>query len=155
MLRQSDDSHFGKRRFPEGLSHTYTFMVLRVYPAMESQRFHIHVHLTKLKPGLNLNYTCWERFVNSHPPFNILVEICFCSLYNYFGLNLTSAQNIMAKKNSSTLNCCERCQNYWTCETKWYRGENNKENICCPLCMSYGACWSIIPNITPKKQAKS
>jgi len=38
------------------------------------------------------------------------------------------------------LHCCEKCQLYWTCETKWYRGERGEENICCPLCNFYRAC---------------
>jgi len=37
------------------------------------------------------------------------------------------------------MHCCERCQVYWTCETKWYRGE---ENICCPVCNFYTICLS-------------
>jgi len=38
------------------------------------------------------------------------------------------------------LHCCEKCQLYWTCETKWYRGEKGEENICCPLCNFYKVC---------------
>jgi hypothetical protein len=38
------------------------------------------------------------------------------------------------------LNCCETCQVYWTCETKWYRGEKGEENICCPVCNYYRVC---------------
>ena len=38
------------------------------------------------------------------------------------------------------LHCCEKCQPYWTCETKWYRGERGEENICCPLCNFYRVC---------------
>ena len=51
----------------------------------------------------------------------------------------------MKKKRLKKLQCCERCQNYWTCETKWYRGENNKDNICCSLCIFYGSCWDGVP----------
>ena len=36
--------------------------------------------------------------------------------------------------------CCEECQVYWTCETKWYRGEKGEENICCPVCNHYKEC---------------
>jgi hypothetical protein len=36
--------------------------------------------------------------------------------------------------------CCEKCQVYWTCETKWYRGERGEENICCPICNFYPVC---------------
>jgi len=36
--------------------------------------------------------------------------------------------------------CCTDCQVYWTCETKWYRGERNEDNICCPTCNYYSAC---------------
>lgn len=38
------------------------------------------------------------------------------------------------------INCCEACQIYWTCETKWYRGEKGEENICCPICNHYVTC---------------
>jgi hypothetical protein len=38
------------------------------------------------------------------------------------------------------INCCETCQVYWTCETKWYRGEKGEENICCPVCNYYKVC---------------
>jgi len=41
---------------------------------------------------------------------------------------------------SKKLHCCEKCQLYWTCETKWYRGERGEENICCPLCNFYKVC---------------
>lgn len=38
------------------------------------------------------------------------------------------------------LNCCERCQIYWTCETKWYRGEKHEENVCCERCDYFREC---------------
>jgi len=38
------------------------------------------------------------------------------------------------------MHCCEKCQVYWTCETKWYRGEKGQENICCPVCNYYRVC---------------
>ena len=38
------------------------------------------------------------------------------------------------------INCCETCQVYWTCETKWYRGEKGEENVCCPVCTYYAIC---------------
>jgi len=38
------------------------------------------------------------------------------------------------------MHCCEKCQVYWTCETKWYRGEKGQENACCPVCNYYRAC---------------
>jgi hypothetical protein len=44
------------------------------------------------------------------------------------------------KHTSHKLHCCEKCQLYWTCETKWYRGERGEENICCPLCNFYRVC---------------
>lgn len=43
------------------------------------------------------------------------------------------------------LYCCERCQNYWSCEAKWYRGEHGSENVCCPLCTFFSICWKDIP----------
>ncbi|MFH1478878.1 MAG: hypothetical protein ABIG92_03785 [Candidatus Omnitrophota bacterium] len=36
--------------------------------------------------------------------------------------------------------CCTDCQVYWTCETKWYRGERHEENICCNICNYYSEC---------------
>jgi hypothetical protein len=44
------------------------------------------------------------------------------------------------KKRKNKLNCCEMCQNYWTCEKKWYRGERGLENICCEECNFYSEC---------------
>lgn len=44
------------------------------------------------------------------------------------------------KGKKSKLHCCERCQIYWTCETKWYRGERHEEDICCPVCNFYTEC---------------
>ena len=38
------------------------------------------------------------------------------------------------------INCCETCHTYWTCETKWYRGEKGEENICCPICNYFRVC---------------
>ena len=36
--------------------------------------------------------------------------------------------------------CCERCQVFWTCELKWYRGERHEENLCCERCDYYRVC---------------
>ncbi len=36
--------------------------------------------------------------------------------------------------------CCEDCPSYWTCETKWYRGEKGEKDICCDLCKFYEGC---------------
>lgn len=38
------------------------------------------------------------------------------------------------------INCCETCHVYWTCETKWYRGEKGEENLCCPVCNYFRTC---------------
>jgi hypothetical protein len=46
----------------------------------------------------------------------------------------------MKKMAQAKINCCETCRIYWTCETKWYRGEKGEENICCPICNYYTAC---------------
>jgi len=46
----------------------------------------------------------------------------------------------MSIRNEKKLNCCEKCQVYWTCETKWYRGERNEENLCCIVCNYYNEC---------------
>lgn len=51
--------------------------------------------------------------------------------------------------------CCEKCQVYWTCETKWYRGERGEENICCPICNFYQICWGEEPSSKSKKKKKS
>lgn len=40
-------------------------------------------------------------------------------------------------------NCCTDCQIYWTCETKWYRGERHEEDICCTTCNYYNECQKI------------
>ncbi len=59
--------------------------------------------------------------------------------------------SVMGKK----LRCCEKCQLYWTCETKWYRGERGEENICCPLCNFYRACINeIAPAVKKLKKKK-
>ncbi len=36
--------------------------------------------------------------------------------------------------------CCERCQFFWSCERKWYRGERGEENVCCDRCDFYKQC---------------
>ena len=38
------------------------------------------------------------------------------------------------------LNCCKRCRAWWTCVTKWYRGEKGEEDICCDVCSYYREC---------------
>ncbi len=43
----------------------------------------------------------------------------------------------MIKWRKAKLHCCERCQVYWSCDTKWYRGERHEEDICCPRCNFY------------------
>ena len=53
------------------------------------------------------------------------------------------------------LHCCEKCQLYWTCETKWYRGERGEENICCPLCNFYRVCINeTVPAVKKLKKKK-
>ena len=44
------------------------------------------------------------------------------------------------KQKKHKLHCCERCQIYWSCDTKWYRGERHEENICCERCNFYSEC---------------
>ena len=46
------------------------------------------------------------------------------------------------KSKKGKLYCCERCQIYWTCDTKWYRGERHEEDICCPRCNFFTGCLS-------------
>jgi len=36
--------------------------------------------------------------------------------------------------------CCTDCQIYWTCETKWYRGERHEDDVCCSTCNYYSKC---------------
>jgi hypothetical protein len=36
--------------------------------------------------------------------------------------------------------CCNDCQAYGTCETKWSRGEKGEKDTCCKLCDSYDDC---------------
>lgn len=52
------------------------------------------------------------------------------------------------------LHCCEKCQLYWTCETKWYRGERGEENICCPLCNFYKVCTNECEPVDKKVKKK-
>jgi len=37
--------------------------------------------------------------------------------------------------------CCDRCQKWFTCETKWYRGEKKIPQTCCPNCENYSKCY--------------
>lgn len=48
------------------------------------------------------------------------------------------------------MNCCEKCQAYWVCETKWTRGEKNLENICCSNCNFYQKCWTPLLKLVKK-----
>ena len=36
--------------------------------------------------------------------------------------------------------CCSDCQHYKTCETKWTRGINGEEQLCCPKCQDFARC---------------
>ena len=58
----------------------------------------------------------------------------------------------MGKPCDKKLNCCEKCQVFWTCETKWYRGERNEENICCNVCNYYNECMSKLKEKSPPKK---
>ncbi|MDP2912148.1 MAG: hypothetical protein Q8N76_07455 [Candidatus Omnitrophota bacterium] len=46
--------------------------------------------------------------------------------------------------------CCTNCHVYWTCETKWYRGERHEDDICCAICNYYIKCREL--NRSRKKQ---
>ena len=59
----------------------------------------------------------------------------------------------MSPKKSKKLHCCEKCQAYWCCETKWYNGEHNKENICCDECNFYESCWGVTSPTSQKTVA--
>lgn len=37
--------------------------------------------------------------------------------------------------------CCDRCQKWASCDTKWYRGEKGIPQYCCPNCENYGKCY--------------
>ena len=52
------------------------------------------------------------------------------------------------------MTCCEKCQIFWTCETKWYRGERGEENICCPVCNFYRECRTKIKEIRRNRAKK-
>gem|GEM_PF-7032319 len=70
----------------------------------------------------------------------LFLEIKNLSLYNC-GVSLTErCKRYMPKKSPKILICCEKCAYYWTCETKWHRGEHNQENVCCPKCSFYALC---------------
>jgi len=45
----------------------------------------------------------------------------------------------MSNKDFGT--CCISCQLYWTCETKWHRGEKGEKDICCNFCKFYKDCF--------------
>ena len=53
------------------------------------------------------------------------------------------------------MRCCTQCQVYWTCETKWYRGERGEENICCNICNFYDDCKEKIAKETTKVKKSS
>ena len=48
--------------------------------------------------------------------------------------------------------CCNDCQIYWTCETKWYRGERHEVDICCPICNYYNECQRLSKEKKKKKR---
>ena len=64
--------------------------------------------------------------------------------HNFFIDNPLSLLYLIKKEkqimSQSKINCCETCQIYWTCETKWYRGEKGEENVCCPVCNYFLVC---------------
>ena len=38
------------------------------------------------------------------------------------------------------IHCCAKCQDYDSCETKWFHAVEGKENLCCPKCEYYQEC---------------
>jgi len=54
----------------------------------------------------------------------------------------------------TVMHCCEKCQVYWTCETKWYRGEKGQEGICCSLCNYYRICLEEQKKANKKKEGR-
>jgi len=61
----------------------------------------------------------------------------------------------MKKGNFET--CCESCQLYWVCETKWFRGEKGEERVCCKLCNFYPDCQieSVLNKVRLKKKLEA
>ena len=55
------------------------------------------------------------------------------------------------KDKKAKMYCCERCQIYWSCDTKWYRGERHEEDICCPRCNFYNECLAKLDKKEKKK----
>jgi len=50
--------------------------------------------------------------------------------------------------------CCDRCQKWFTCETKWYRGEKNIPQNCCPNCENYSKCYDEFKKIEEEEKNK-
>ncbi|MCM8781564.1 MAG: AAA family ATPase [Candidatus Omnitrophica bacterium] len=46
--------------------------------------------------------------------------------------------------------CCLDCQYYSTCETKWFRGINGEEQLCCAKCNNYHYCLKKVVTLKDK-----
>ncbi|HPG58980.1 MAG TPA: hypothetical protein PKW98_14265 [Candidatus Wallbacteria bacterium] len=50
--------------------------------------------------------------------------------------------------------CCDRCQKWHDCDTKWFRGEKHIPQYCCPNCNNYGECYEKFKNDDAAKAMK-
>ncbi len=51
--------------------------------------------------------------------------------------------------------CCEKCHLFWTCETKWFRGERSEKNTCCPTCNFFEECLKLSKKTSRPSAKKS
>lgn len=51
--------------------------------------------------------------------------------------------------------CCHRCQKWYTCDTKWYRGEKKIPQYCCPNCENYDKCYEEFKRLEEGKKKKN
>ena len=65
---------------------------------------------------------------------------CSCDVISNHIDNDGDRKYFRDEKEKLNMNCCETCQTYWSCETKWYRGERGEENACCPACNYFKVC---------------
>ena len=128
------------------LSTHYTYCQLFVNPSLPiivgaapcARAFFLFFFLSPSLKGRT--HGCAPTIIDCFTFLFLFLEIKNLSLYNH-GVPLTErCKRYMPKKSFKTLICCEKCAHYWTCETKWHRGEHNQENVCCPKCNFYALC---------------
>lgn len=54
--------------------------------------------------------------------------------------NVIEDTEVQIKEEEIKIYCCIDCQHYMSCKTKWIRGTNSEEQLCCPKCQDYGRC---------------